>query len=139
MADISLYDIFTNGAAAKPVVTTTKVETVKSDPVPEPPKKKKKSAPKPKKAKEVVRTPTPIPPTQSETRHCPGYSMLRVERDKLERSRVALVRRNETRAAQGKPAPTVCSILNDRLIEFYTDMSTQFNTRFGKYLQETKK
>lgn len=72
---------------------------------------------------------------QPESRHCPGYSMLRVERDKIERSRQALIRKNETRASQGKPAPTVCSILNDTLIEFYSDVSTQFDARFGKYLK----
>lgn len=139
MADVSLYDIFTTGAAAKPVAATTKTESVKTEPVPEPPKKKKKSRSRsaPKKPEPVPPPPPPAP--ASETRHCPGYSMLRVERDKLERSRLALVRRNETRAAQGKPAPTVCSILNDSLIEFYANISAQFNTRFGKYLQETKK
>lgn len=39
----------------------------------------------------------------------------------------------------GKPAPTVCSILNDRLIEFYIEVGKQFHDRFGKYLQEPKK
>ena len=136
----SLFDIFTNGAGPKPItVATSSVE-------PEAPKAKKakpkvKKARHDKTAKEVVRTPTPVPALveRVETRHCPGYGMLRVERDKIERSRVALTRRNETRAAQGKPAPTICSMLNDRLIEFYADISAQFNTRFGKYLQETKK
>jgi hypothetical protein len=75
---------------------------------------------------------------QPETRHSPGYSMLRVERDKIERSRLALVKKNETRAAQGKPAPTVCSILVDSLIDFYNEVQALYDTKFGKYLARSK-
>ncbi len=71
----------------------------------------------------------------AEVRHSPGYSMLKVERDKIERSMQTLMRKNETRIEQGKPTPTVCSILNDRLVEFYGEMADHFDRCFGKYIQ----
>lgn len=107
-----------------------------------PPAPKEKKPRKPRKSKGVKKTQHDKTEKEAkattdkiESRHCPGYSMLRVERDKIDRSRLALLRKNEARAAQGKPAPTVCSILNDRLIEFYTDVAGQFDSRFGKYLK----
>lgn len=75
-----------------------KVEDLKDKKIPIKKTKHDKTA---KAAKVVAAPPPPPPPVQSEARHCPGYSMLRVERDKIERSRVALARKNENRAAQG--------------------------------------
>ena len=122
MAELSLFDIFT-GAADATVPPTTDAQVVVEPVVVEVAKEKKprkprehvkkvKKAQHDKTAKEAAQTPTPTPspveltpPVPAKpappTRHCPGYSMLRVERDKIERSRVALVHKNTVRAAQG--------------------------------------
>jgi len=60
-----------------------------------------------------------------------------VERDRIARAIVSLRKKNEHRveAAGGKkPPPTVCSILNDALLEFYIGVQQDFNAKFSRYL-----
>lgn len=94
--------------------------------------KKPKAKPKPKDKDEDGET----------TRHSPGYSLLRVERDRIDRALVSLRAKNEHRVANSsaagkKPPTTVCSILNDALIEFYEETQGKFMARFGRYLEDS--
>jgi hypothetical protein len=105
----------------------------------------KKTAPKkapPKKPVEDADEDADESPEPSQIRHSPGYSLLRVERDRIERALVSLRNKNEHRAtntaSNGKrPTTTVCSILNDALIEFYEEVQGKFMARFKRYLEES--
>lgn len=123
----------------------------KTPPVPKP-KPKKTTAPKPKPKKPVDGGANDDDEDADEdedeeesssslaaepTRHAPGYSLLRVERDRIDRALLSLRRKADNRmsASGGKKVQTtVCSILNDALIEFFTDEKNRFEAKFGRYL-----
>jgi hypothetical protein len=73
-------------------------------------------------------------------RHPPGFSMVKAERDRIDRALTALRRRVATKAEKDKqkgkkPTTTVCSILNAALIKFYTKTRKDFETEFNDYLE----
>jgi outer membrane biosynthesis protein TonB len=85
---------------------------------------------------------TPIS-SGSTDRHPPGFSMVKAERDRIDRALTALKRRVATRADKDKlkgkkTTTTVCSILNASLIKFYSRIRTDFETEFNEYLEEKK-
>ena len=103
------------------------------------PKKDKESPTKKLKKKVDESSSSDSSDSDEPTRRAPGYSLLRMERDRIDRALQSLRRKAEHRlaAAGGKrPTTTVCSILNDALVEFYVDEKTKFETKFGRYLSD---
>ena len=105
------------------------------------PKKKKKAS---VNGDEVVKK-KPTPPVRktaagqttkaaagdsAEKRHFPGYSMLKVESDKLDRVLTGLERKKENRESEGKTDPTVCGMFNKRLLKFFQDVRRDFDAEF---------
>lgn len=72
--------------------------------------------------------------TQSK-RHAAGYTILRIERDKIARTLAHLIKRKASRETVGKVPPTVCSMLNDMLIRFYERTSADFDREFANYIK----
>jgi hypothetical protein len=116
MDNKELYEILAAGSVSSQDATAPS-----ADPVGEPPKKKKKTS-----AKKTV------PKPSGAKRHAPGYSLLRVERDRMDRAIASL----HHKAESGKSTTSVCGILTSSLIEFYDDERRRFANKFGRYLKE---
>lgn len=105
----------------------------------EPPKaeaeapKKKKKAPQPKKepSEKTAKDAAAAEPQ----RHLPGFALLRVERDRIDRVRAAISGKIKKRSEDGKSVG-VCGILNDQLLKFYDGVRADFVKEFGKYLKD---
>lgn len=146
-------------AKPKPKPKPVESEEVDQKPKPKPkarpePRPKLKVAAEPKKKAAVAKTPPQKRKKVDEgddaesgedsspeepVRHPPGYSLLKAERDRIERALIALQRKASARqSATGskRPPTTVCSILTHDLIEFLKDERRKFNERFGRYLAE---
>lgn len=73
-------------------------------------------------------------------RHAPGFSMIKAERDRIDRALTALKRRVASKAEKDlskgkKPVTTVCRILNVSLIKFYSKIREDFQAEFSEYLE----
>lgn len=72
--------------------------------------------------------------TNNDGRHQSGYAMLKTECDKLDRIITGLKRKRDNRIDSGKPISTVCGIHNDRLLNFFKHVRSEFDTEFAKYM-----
>lgn len=70
------------------------------------------------------------------TRKQPGYSMIKLEEERLRSSLDALLhkRKQREKANGGSGLTSTCSVLANNLIEFYEDMINQFDRKFGRYI-----
>ena len=72
--------------------------------------------------------------TTSDGRHPPGYTMLKSESDKIDRTIATLIKKKESRAASGRPFPSVCGMFNDNLLKFFKGVRRDFDSEFDEYM-----